>query len=60
MSFSALNIITQAELSKHSGISLRLIQMYEQRNMEINKANVGAVHSLAKVPGCTIEDLIER
>ena len=51
---------TQAELAKRSGVSLRSIQMYEQRNKDINKASVKTVHSLAKVLGCTIEDLIER
>ena len=51
---------TQAELAKRSGVSLRSIQMYEQRNKDINKASVETVLSLAKVLGCTIEDLIER
>ena len=51
---------TQAELAKRSGVSLRSIQMYEQRNKDINKASVETVHSLAKVLGCTMEDLIER
>ena len=51
---------TQAELAKRSGVSLRSIQMYEQRNKDINKASVVTVHSLAKVLGCTIEDLIEK
>ena len=51
---------TQAELARHSGVSLRSIQMYEQRNKDINKASVEAVYSLAKVLGCTVEDLIER
>ncbi|MBQ7769505.1 MAG: helix-turn-helix transcriptional regulator [Oscillospiraceae bacterium] len=51
---------TQAELAKRSGVSLRSIQMYEQRNKDINKASVETVYSLAKVLGCTIEDLIER
>lgn len=51
---------TQTELAKHSGVSLRSIQMYEQRNKDINKASVETVHRLAKVLGCTIEDLIER
>lgn len=52
--------ITQAELAKRSGVSLRSIQMYEQRNKDINKASVETVYSLAKVLGCTIEDLIEK
>lgn len=51
---------TQSELAKRSGVSLRSIQMYEQRNKDINKASVETVYSLAKVLGCTIEDLIER
>lgn len=52
--------LTQAELSRRSGISLRSIQMYEQRNKDINKAGVESVHRLAKTLGCTIEDLIEK
>jgi len=51
---------TQAELSERSGVSLRSIQMYEQRNKNINKASVDTIHSLAKVLGCTIEDLMEK
>lgn len=50
---------TQAELAQFSGVSLRSIQMYEQRNKDINKASVVTVHSLAKVLGCTVEDLLE-
>lgn len=51
---------TQAELARCSGVSLRSIQMYEQRNKDINKASVATVHSLAKVLGCTIEGLVEK
>lgn len=51
---------TQAELAKRSGVSLRSIQMYEQRNKNINKASVDTMYSLARVLGCTMEDLIER
>lgn len=50
---------TQAELAKRSGVSLRSIQMYEQRNKNINKASVDTLYRLAKVLGCTMEDLIE-
>ena len=52
--------LTQAELAKRSGVSLRSIQMYEQRNKNINKASVDTMYRLAKVLGCTVEDLIER
>lgn len=52
--------ITQAELSERSGVSLRSIQMYEQRNKNINKASADTTYRLAKVLGCTMEDLIEK
>ena len=51
---------TQAELAKRSGVSLRSIQMYEQRNKNINKASADTMYRLAKALGCTMEDLIER
>lgn len=51
---------TQAELAEMSGVSLRSIQMYEQRNKNINKASVDTIYCLAKALGCTVEDLIER
>ena len=51
---------TQAELAKISGVSLRSIQMYEQRRKDINKASVETLYSITKVLGCTIEDLIEK
>ena len=51
---------TQAELAKRSGVSLRSIQMYEQRNKDINKASVEALYRISKVLGCSIEDLLEK
>ena len=51
---------TQAELAKRSDVSLRSIQMYEQRNKDINNASAETVLSLAKVLGCTMEDLLEK
>ena len=51
---------TQAELAKFSGVTLRSIQMYEQRRKDINKASAETLYNIAKVLGCTIEDLIER
>ena len=51
---------TQAELAKLSGVTLRSIQMYEQRRKDINKASADTLYSIAKVLGCTIEDLIEK
>ena len=51
---------TQAELAEMSDVSLRSIQMYEQRNKNINKASVDTIYRLAKALGCTVEDLIEK
>ena len=51
---------TQAELAKRSGVSLRSIQMYEQRNKDINKASAETLLRLSKVLGCTMEDLMEK
>ena len=51
---------SQAELSRRSGVGLRSIQMYEQRNKDINKASAETVHSPAKILGCTVEDLLEN
>lgn len=51
---------TQAELAERSGVSLRSIQMYERRNRNINKASGETLYRMAKVLGCTMEDLIEK
>ena len=51
---------TQIELARQSGVSLRSIQMYEQRRKDINKASVETIYSIAKALGCTVEDLIEK
>ena len=50
---------TQKQLSEISGVSLRSIQMYEQRQKDINKASLETVYSLSKALGCKMEDLIE-
>lgn len=51
---------TQAELAQKSDVSLRSIQMYEQRNKDINKASVETIYRIAKALGCALEDLIEK
>ena len=50
---------TQQQLSDASGVSLRMIQLYEQRQNDINKAQVNIVLNLAKALGCEIEDIME-
>lgn len=50
---------TQQQLSKASGVSLRMIQLYEQKQNDISKAQATIVISLAKALGCEVEDLID-
>ena len=51
---------TQAELAKRSDVTLRSIQMYEQRNKNINKASAESLYRISKVLGCSVENLLER
>ncbi|MDO4938601.1 MAG: helix-turn-helix transcriptional regulator [Lachnospiraceae bacterium] len=51
---------SQAELAKMSGVSLRSIQMYEQRNKDINKASADTLYRIARTLGCEMEDLIQK
>lgn len=50
---------SQNELARMSGVSLRSIQMYEQRNKDINRGQAGTVLMLARALGCRMEDLLE-
>ncbi len=50
---------TQQQLSDISGVTLRMIQLYEQRQNDICKAQVSVVLDLAKALGCEVEDLID-
>lgn len=50
--------LTQQELSDLSEVSLRMIQLYEQRQNDISKASVSVVLALARVLGCEVEDLL--
>lgn len=51
---------SQAELAKKSGVGLRSIQLYEQRQKDINKASTESLYKISKVLGCAMEDLLER
>ena len=51
--------LSQAQLAERSGVGLRSIQMYEQRNKDINRAEAGSLLKLARVLGCEMEDLLE-
>ena len=51
---------SQKQLAELSGVSLRSIQMYEQRNKDINKAQSDSLFRLSKILGCAMEDLLEN
>jgi len=51
--------MSQMQLAKLSQISLRSIQLYEQRQLNINVAPANKLLSLSRVLGCSIEDLLE-
>lgn len=49
---------TQQQLSEAAGVTLRMIQLYEQQQNDIRKAQVHVVIRLARALGCEVEDLI--
>jgi DNA-binding transcriptional regulator YiaG len=51
--------LSQSQLAEESGVTLRSIQMYEQRNKDINKAGAITVAKLARALSCGVEDLLE-
>ena len=51
--------LSQRELAYRSGVSLRSVQMYEQRKKDINKAQFSSVRALARALGCPIEALYD-
>ena len=52
--------LSQRELAVKSEVSIRNIQMYEQRNNDINKAQTDILFRISKTLGCRIEDLFEQ
>ena len=51
--------LSQRELAKYSQVSLRAIQLYEQRQLDINMAPAIKLFKLSRVLGCHVEDLLE-
>ena len=51
--------ISQQKLSEISGVSLRSIQLYEQRVNDIDKAQAHTLYKLSRALYCEIEDLLE-
>lgn len=50
---------TQAELARVAGVDVRSIQMYEQRNKNVNHARATTLLALARALRCPLEDLLE-
>ena len=54
-----LSGLSQSELAKRSGVALRQIQLFEQRQRDINHTRAIDVLSLAREIGCKSEELLE-
>lgn len=52
--------LSQSQLARESGVSLRSIQLYEQRVNDIDKAQVHTLYKLALALHCSMEDLLEK
>ncbi len=51
--------LTQKMLAEKTGVSVRMIEQYEQGRKDINHASAETVYKLAKSLGCSMEELIE-
>ncbi|NHM15003.1 helix-turn-helix domain-containing protein [Xiamenia xianingshaonis] len=51
--------LTQQQLAEAADVSLRMVQLYEQRQNDLSKAAAGVVVRLAHVIGCSAEELLE-
>ena len=51
--------MTQKQLSEESGVSLRMIQLYEQRQNDINKTAGIVINKLAWVLKCNFYEIME-
>ncbi len=50
---------SQSELSRGSGVALRQIQLFEQKQRDINKASADTLYKLSRTLNCRMEDLLE-
>lgn len=53
------NGLSQSQLAELSGVSVRMIQHYEQGSKDINKGSAITLYNLSKALKCTMENLIE-
>ena len=52
--------LSQSELAERSSVSIRIIQAYEQRMRDINKAQLATIANLAQALDCDAIDLLEK
>ena len=52
--------LSQSQLAELSGIPVRTIQQYEQRQKNINRAQVEYLFKLSNALGCSVECLMEK
>lgn len=50
---------SQSHLSDSSGVNIQMIQKYEQRVKDINKAHGMTLYKIACALNCRMEDLLE-
>lgn len=53
------NGLSQSQLANSANVSLRSIQMYEQKHNDINNAQYNRLIAIARALHCDVEDLIE-
>lgn len=51
--------LSQSQLARASGVSIRSIQLFEQRKSNINNAQYNHLSAIARALGCGVEDLLE-
>ena len=51
--------LSQKDLAEQSGVPIRTIQQYEQRQKNINKASAEYIVALSKILFCSPEELLE-
>lgn len=52
--------LSRSQLAEKAGVSVRLLERYEQGARDFNKAQVGVVLALSKALGVAVEDLIDE
>ena len=50
--------MTQKLLAERSGVSVRMIEQYEQGKKSLDHASVSTVSRLARALNCTVEELV--